>query len=180
MKLTTAYLVPAIAVLTVAIALPVSASPQHEGDFDRVSLAQVGAEQARQRALDIEMAPIKSADELAAYLHDADAASPLMTLTPAARERFLASLEFNKGGLVSYQYDDLARELTASQAYRLLTLFGAQRTTYLLGARVENGSDEAVSVKPRVPNLMADHVGYKCLSPHNCYYSEFYICLTGC
>lgn len=179
MEFCKALLVSAVATLAIGVSSAAAAASPIAGQ-SQVSMDMVGAEQGRQRAIEFAMAPIKSADDLAAYLRTAGTDSPLMALSPGARERFLGSLSFNANGLVSYQYEDLARELTASQAYRLLALFGAQRTTHLVGARVEDGADEAVAAKPRVPQLRADHAKYKCVSPHNCYYSEFFICLTGC
>lgn len=146
----------------------------------QVSMHDVDAEQARLRAIDFEMAPIKSDADLATYLRTAGEESPLMALSPGARERFLATLTFNENGLVGYKYEELARELTASQAYRILALFGAQRTAHLLGARVESPADTAVVRMPIVQGLRADYKEYKCVSPHNCYGQRFYICLTGC
>ena len=124
-----------------ASATPV-AIPGH-GPGGVVAPALPEADRARRQILDFEMAPIKTSGDLAAYLRSANRGSPLMALSPGGRQRFLDSLTFNENGLVSYRYEDLAQELTASQAYRVLSLFGAQRTTHLLHARVET-SDAAV------------------------------------
>ena len=168
------------AVATLALGVSSTTAAENFRVPTQVPMHSVDSEQARLRGIDFAMAPVKSDADLAAYLRTAGRDSPLMALSPAARRRFLDSLTFNENGLVSYQYQDIAQELTASQAYRVLSLFGVQRTTHLLGARVEDAADAAVSAKPHVPQLMADHAKYKCVSPHNCYYSEFFICLTGC
>jgi hypothetical protein len=174
-----ALLAPAAVVMALGAAFSASASPPANARGG-VPMVQVDAEQARQESIDFEMAPIKSEMDLSEHLRTADKHSPLMALSPGARQRFIASLGFNENGLVSYRYDDLARELTASQAYRLLSLFGVQRTTHLLGARTEAAADAAVSERPIVPRLRADHTGYKCVGSHNCYMAEFYICTDGC
>jgi len=174
-----ALLVSTVAALTIYV----SSAAMAVNSFQipkQVSMQSVNAEQERLRAIDIEMAPIRSSADLVTYLRSAGADSPLMSLSPGARERFLGSLKFNENGLVGYKYEELARELTASQAYRVLALFGAQRTTYLLGARVESPVDRAVTQAPRVPRLMADYKEFKCVGPHNCYAQMLYICLQGC
>ncbi len=146
----------------------------------QVSMHDVDAEQARLRAIDFEMAPIKSDADLATYLRTAGEESPLMALSPGARERFLASLAFNENGLVGYNYEELGRELEASDAYRILALFGAQRTTHLVGASIRTDADRAAAAKPGVPQLRADHEGFRCLGGHNCFETPLFICMTGC
>src|SRR3546814_8771123 len=57
-----------------------------------------------------------------------------------------------RGTDFKYEYtDDVQYELTATQAYRILELFGAQRTTPLLrGLTIETPLDEAImATKPR-------------------------------
>lgn len=73
-------------------------------------------------------APIHSEVQLQDYLRELPATSPLSDLSDEGRSRFVSSLRFNEAGLVSYSYADVQEELTATQAYRLLALFGAQRT----------------------------------------------------
>lgn len=173
-------LLATVAALSVGSTFDAAARLPGSRPADRVPLAAVESEQARLRAIDFEMAPIKSASDLSAYLRTAGPDSPLMALSPGARERFFESLRFNENGLVSYRYEDLGRELTVSQAYRLLALFGAQRTAHLVHARVESPADLAASVKPRVPALMSDHEEFRCISPHNCYTTPLFICMSGC
>ena len=179
MEVFKALLVATVATIVIATASAASASSS-AGIPGVVPMHRVDAEQARLRAIDMEMAPIRSDIDLATYLRTAGNDSPLMALSPGARERFLATLTFNENGLVGYKYEELARELTASQAYRVLALFGAQRTAYMLGARVDSPADRAITQRPITPGLMNDYKEYKCVSPHNCYGQVLYICLTGC
>lgn len=179
MELCKAILLSATAVLSIGISS--SAWAVHPaGTAARITLQSIDAEQARLRSIDFEMAPIKSQADLAAYLRSAGRNSPLMALSPGARDRFIASLAFNENGLVGYNHEELGRELTASQAYRLLALFGAQRTTHLVGARIESDADRVVAAKPIVPQLMSDHDGFRCLGAHNCFETPLFICMTGC
>jgi hypothetical protein len=64
--------------------------------------------------------PITTSEALARYLrHTPIERSPLGTFPPGARKRFLAGLEFGRGGLGSLDTDDLANALTkAGVPYR--------------------------------------------------------------
>ncbi len=105
-------------------------------------------------------APIRSAEQLDRYLASADASSPLALLSPASRKRFIQSLRFNATGVTSFTYADIEAELSASQACRLLTLFGIEHTlASMRKIRIENQEDEkamqscgATSVQPHSAN----------------------------
>ncbi len=105
-------------------------------------------------------APIRSAEQLDRYLASADASSPLALLSPASRKRFIQSLRFNSTGVTSFTYADIEAELSASQACRLLTLFGIEHTlASMRKIRIENQEDEkamqscgATSVQPHSAN----------------------------
>jgi hypothetical protein len=134
----------------------------------------------RQHQLDFIAAPIKSASDLQAYLAlMPKALSPLEKLSPGAKKRFLNGLVFNENGLVGYDYSDLAAELPASDVYRLMSLFGAQRTVRLIGGlRVVGKQDALVIQYPDLPE--DDHVGYRCVGGHNCIAHGGMICMSGC
>jgi hypothetical protein len=70
--------------------------------------------------------PIRSRAELDTHLREHGASSPLMALSPGARERFLHSLRFGEGGLASASGIDLADELTQEQIVAVLGLFGPE------------------------------------------------------
>ncbi|WP_266159975.1 hypothetical protein [Dyella silvatica] len=136
-----------------------------------------------QNRLDFLLAPIKSQDDLVRYLATTPKAqSPLEWLSPGAKQRLLASLFFNENGLVSYDYADLVNELSASQAYQVLGLFGAQRTMGALkGIRVSNEADRLVTPPVISQREMEDdHEGFRCVGPHNCSSYPDMICMTGC
>lgn len=130
------------------------------------------------------LAPIQSRQDLDDYLRQASSHSPLNRLSPDARKRFLDSLVFNQNGLVGYRYDDLSAELSATEAYQILSLFGAQRTASLVkGIRVTTPLDrEIMSLTEYGSTLRApdDHVDYQCVSRANCYWASHYICMSGC
>ena len=105
--------------------------------------------------------------------------SPLDHLSAAARERFLASLRFGDKGLTSYSYVELESELSAGEAYRVLSLFGAQHTTSLLKKiRQDSPVDRAIMSAPI--NSPYDYKDFWCLSKGTCGKSLDYICLSGC
>ncbi|MFC7520178.1 hypothetical protein ACFQS6_08195 [Xanthomonas populi] len=95
--------------------------------------------------MDQEVAPIRSQAELQEYLRVLPARSPLKFLSPVAREKFLNSLVFSRNGLASYSYKDLAIELTALEAYKVLALFGQQATVTLIpGLRQPDGFSKTI------------------------------------
>jgi hypothetical protein len=144
-------------------------------------LTQAAAEEAKRAKLELLLAPIRSEADLASYLESREPDSPLDRLSPAALGRFIDSLTFNENGMTGYRTDDLQAELTAMQAYRILKLFGAQRTTPLLrGLTVKTKFDEAImSMKP-ADSLMMDYNGYRCSSRATCSRSIGDICMSGC
>ncbi|AJQ89147.1 hypothetical protein ACQR5V_04740 [Xanthomonas oryzae pv. oryzicola] len=88
-------------------------------------------------------APIRSTEQLDRYLANADASSPLALLSPASRKRFIQSLRFNANGVTTFTYNDIEAELSASQACRLLTLFGIQHAlASMRKIRIETQEDE--------------------------------------
>jgi hypothetical protein len=124
------------------------------------SATQGVTEQAVREKLEAEPPPIRSAAELASYLESREPDSPLDHLSPAALRRFIDSLTFNENGLTGYRTDDLQSELTATQAYRILALFGVQRTTPMLrGLTIETKLDETIMATKSSDDLNKDDRG---------------------
>lgn len=143
--------------------------------------SRLAAAQA-QRVGDLLLAPVKSQLELASYLQSAKA-TPLDGLSPAAKRRFLASLTFNESGLTGFDYSDLRAELTVTQVYRVLAIFGAQRLAHLVkDARAETEVDRILMAAPAntVDQAMDDHEDYRCEGTHTCSGSPRHICMSGC
>jgi hypothetical protein len=113
-------------------------------------------------------------EELRAYLRTAHD-SPLDRLAPAARQNFLDSLVFGEHELGGFRYEDL-QALPADDVYRILHLFGAERTVPM----VLHANPHAQA--PRLPREPGrdDHENYYCQSPHNCNTNPGWICMTGC
>jgi hypothetical protein len=123
--------------------------------------------------------PIKSRAQLQAYLvATTETGSPLNALPTEARSRFLASLSFNQKGITGYNYGDLHSDLTVRQVYQILSLFGAQRDTALVGGRVTTTSDRMLLSSQGIPNT--DHPGYECVSHGSCYATPQFICMSDC
>jgi hypothetical protein len=139
----------------------------------------------RGRELAFLLAPIKSKADLDRYLEEVrqnpEARTPLNALSPAARDRFLNSLVFTEHGLGGFYFADLEAQLTASQAYRVLSLFGAQHVTSLLqGARIESRADEIIMENTVAPELPADYKDMECVSRATCGPKYNYICMSSC
>jgi hypothetical protein len=104
--------------------------------------------------------------------------SPLMAMSVAGRERFLKSLRFNEKGITSYQYADLQSELSPTQIYRLLKLFGSERdASFFTDAQIRNDDDVIIMSLPRSP---IDYQNYECSKRATCTWSNFSICTGNC
>ena len=136
--------------------------------------------QEHQNRIDYLMAPIKSTQELNAYLSNVHKGeSPLDRLSAPARERFLASLKFGDNGLASYSYVELESELSATEIYRILSLFGAQHTTSMLkNARQNTPADRTIMSAPI--NSPYDYRDFWCWDRATCAKSLDYICTSNC
>lgn len=167
--------------LLLGIATLASAAGAHAAD---IAAAGSSAEQRQRLALQVAQrtAPIHSAEQLAAYLQRIPAHSPLEPLSQWGRDRFLGSLRFNESGLTTYDYQPLVEELTASQAARLLALFGAARTlSRLPGLRAVSEDDlDAMVLADGLDPVFGDHQDYRCSDRATCVKSDSFICMSGC
>lgn len=113
------------------------------------------------------IAPIKSESDLQKHLAGLKTNdSPLNHLSPASLARFTESLSFNESGLTSYRHDVLELDLSVSQAYRVLALFGQQHNITLLNnLRIETELDQEVMQYLKAHDKCNDYKGYKCVSP---------------
>ncbi|WP_159097558.1 hypothetical protein [Stenotrophomonas sp. SAU14A_NAIMI4_5] len=134
-------------------------------------------------------APINSFEQLDDHMNALKLDSPMVALSQSARERFIAGLQFGSQGLASYDYEPITSELTAAQAYRLLSLFGAQRTLSLLpGLKIESASDREVmnssdaefSRKGGPVHDIIDYPGFACVRRATCTVSPHSICMASC
>jgi hypothetical protein len=140
-------------VVTLALLLLTSVPPALHASAreDSIPLAQSGQKSAifdvQGIEVDTRMAQVKSRAELDAYLReDSNQDHPLFALSEDGLRQFLGSLVFTERGLASFNASALEAELTATQIYRVLSLFGLQRMAPLVAAkaRVETGLDRSV------------------------------------
>lgn len=90
---------------------------------------------------------IQGPKDLDAYLSGdgARASSPLAALSSAGRRRFLAAIQFNGRFVVGFSTADLEAELTMSQAYQVLALFGMQsQIVNMPDAQIKDDGDRAI------------------------------------
>lgn len=129
------------------------------------------------------LAPIKSWEDLQDYLAVTRLdASPLDKLSPAAKQRFLGSLVFSEHGLASFEYVDLENELSPTDIYKVLSLFGVQSDTATLrNVRMSSESDGLIMNYMGPPNSpYSDHLDYRCASRGTCTRSSGDICTSNC
>jgi len=179
----------ACTVLGLGIFLGDSASSQAAQVGDAAAedvAAQLSSNYSEQQKILRKNAPVHSAAQLAAYLAAPKGSdSPLDSLSPAARARFVDSLKFNEGGVTSFYYADIESELTGSQAYALLSLFGLQGTLqFMPNVRVDSDSDRDImrafgSSTPGIP-LPDDHNDYWCSGRATCSRNVGSICTGNC
>ena len=128
-----------------------------------------------QEDVDPASAQIQSATDLDIYLRNTPH-SPLDRLSTTAKQRFLESLVFTDNGLGSYRFSDLEAELSPTELYQILSLFGVERTTPLLtGSRILSDSDRVLMLRKE-----EDHKGYKCAGPGWCSSDLNSICTSNC
>lgn len=138
--------------LTAAVFLAVSAgvtfaAPAPSGGSNTPDADQQGV--VNPYKIDLALAPIKSESDLVNYMGNMPKNSPLRMLSDAGRASFIQSLVFGNKGLGSFNYAVLQNELTPTQIYRVLSLFGMQRTTSLItGAAVTNAADKTIMATP--------------------------------
>lgn len=85
-------------------------------------------------------APIKSESDFRLEL--ANAASPIHFLSAHGKSQFVEGVVFANGGVASLNVRPLENELTPSQIYRVLSLFGFQHLTHTVSTvRLETEAD---------------------------------------
>ena len=84
--------------------------------------------------------------------------------------------------MTGFQYTDLEAELTPTQIYRVLSLFGAQDMTGMLrSARIETELDrQLIQANDGRMVPMADHKEYACVGRATCELSPMRICMSSC
>ncbi len=171
--------------LTLAVCVSFSASAADSGRAAVDVAADAAASLNAQAALARANAPINSQLALSTYLASPAAQrSPLNLLAASSKARFLDSLKFNETGVTSFYYADIERELSASQAYELLKLFGLTNTIGpMKGLRIDNAKDRSVMSaygSPVTTQLMDDHQFYWCSSRATCSSMSGSWCMSGC
>jgi hypothetical protein len=174
------------ALLVAGCVAPFASFAQSSGSAAMASQQAMQAYDARLQAIQAALAPIKSETDLNAYLaNDRFRTSPLDALSLAARQQFLVSLRFSSKGLASFNYTVLENELTPTQIYKILALFGLQRDIYLFkDSQQVTPLDKLIMSHPSVRGLPSDHQGYECDEayghPHTCSRADSEICTSNC
>ncbi|MFK2876664.1 hypothetical protein [Rhodanobacter hydrolyticus] len=118
-------LVSALLVATVTL---ISYGPAYAAPFqNQGSNSSAEKQMLLAQKTNLSTALIKNQGELQRFMQSNynNADNPLNKLPAAARMHFVDSLVFRSEGLASFSYDDL-RNLSVTDAYRILSLFGAQ------------------------------------------------------
>lgn len=181
--------------LIIPLIILVAHFPANASSFDSVASVSrdpVPIISKKQRQLNLAMAPVKSKRSLEYFmLSVSNSTSPLNSLSKQGRAQFLESLTFNEKGLTSFDAEILEEELTPTQIYRLLSLFGAQHTTRMLkNAKAPTAKDRELLDGKSYSTFEfddtwdggvedQDYKGYRC-DFVECVRALRKICLSGC
>lgn len=171
-----------------------SANPNLNKNPESLKLEKLQSDRIKNQALRRQiawlLAPIKNKRALNTLVKNN---SVLDELSPAAKERFVDSIIFRKNGLGGFNYSDLEAELTPTQIYKILSLFGAQHTvSNFIHARIVSVNDTLIMATPRSAlaektndgdikqKFRVDHKHYRCESRATCGASDMHICMSGC
>ncbi|USX19380.1 hypothetical protein NHH82_26625 [Oxalobacteraceae bacterium OTU3REALA1] len=130
-------------VIAIALLFASSLSYACGDNDDPMRLPQLAmVKTSSQGNLSLYSAQIRSLAQLKAHLSLYGNASPLASLSPTGRQEFIDRLTFNENGLTGYRYSILEKELTPSQIYSILSLFGTQNHTSMFKkAKVASQAD---------------------------------------
>ncbi|MDQ6942455.1 MAG: hypothetical protein M3169_08085 [Candidatus Eremiobacteraeota bacterium] len=96
----------------------------------------------------------------------------------------MSSITFGKKGISGFRYADLQSELTASQVYDVLRVFGVQKDLAIVpNVRVDTPADERVMRAfpfTAKPIDGGDYRDYRCASRATCSQSPGDICTSNC
>lgn len=173
-------------VLAIAVSTVFAATPTENiatvGSFEK-PMSSLTSE----RELQMESAPIRSKADLASYVSAfQQERSAFASLSVEGKQVFFESLRFNEIGLTGFNMRVLENELTATQIYKVLSLFGAQSLTRLMpNAKVVSGLDQHIllgndSHKWRPEYDATDYPGYACAARATCSPSQQDICMSSC
>ena len=195
-------LLPALAAVVVPLFLSAAAA-RSPHTSDQLSLPSSSLDD-QFNALTLEGALIKSRADLDEYMDHANfAASPLSKLSIQTRAAFVKSLTFNERGLTGLNHRILEAELTPTEIYRTMSMFGVPHLTYLIpGAHAATALDikildvgaayRANAQRRKYLSDMqceeqggtgcsgSDHVGYQCFSRGTCRKWNDAICTSNC
>lgn len=117
------------------------ATQKHESFQDLIKTQKIW-----QNQIDTNFAEIKSEQDT----QKLDLNNVWWLLSEEAKVSFLDSLVFNEKGLVGFKYSAIESELSVSEIYSLLSMFGAQRLASLMtDARIDNELDVMILNKPK-------------------------------
>lgn len=171
-----------------------SSADSHTETFDiqdQNKTSSIPAKLQYQKMIAWAFASVKNTHELAGELAKED--SPLNKFSEGAKARFVESIVFRRNGLGGFYYGDLEDELTPTEIYNVLSLFGAQDiVSHFTGARIVTSSDLLLMSPPNyIDNndgelygyygpTGPDYMGYKCISRATCSIAERMICMSNC
>lgn len=148
-------------------------------------LVVMADEQVKATQVAMKLAMIKSEGDLHRYISSSPReVSVFSAMSRADFDIFVSSLTFNDRGLTGFDPTSL-RNISPSEVYKILSLFGMQSGTSKIGAVPNSDLDRDLNVAPLGigggDSSVIDFLeGYRCEGQHTCRESQRAACTSNC
>lgn len=151
------------------------------------NMSKACEEKSLRQDLDWLTAPIAKQSDLKSFLKSGGRLGELLSrLQPTSKKRFIDSLRFGDAGLASFYFQDIEEELSVSEIYQLLSLFGLQSgVSKFSNAPVRNSLDREIRdyFSPSGEKAVCEDGMYRnmeCARRGTCGYYLYYYCTSNC
>lgn len=134
-------------------------------------------------------AQIKTPQDLKVYVEMTEGRhSPINKLPQNEREKFLNSITWNERGVTGFSYEPF-RELSVTETFQILALFGIQHVTPLTRSKIRSITDQAIMNMNQEQSMATRGEGggfypyytdYRCSGRATCSRSTSEICTGNC
>lgn len=111
--------------------------------------------------------------------------TPLLKLSQEELNDFRNNITDRKReGIVGFKFGDLKKKLSYDEFAEVMAMFGIDVKDGYWGfsknPKIIEKLNSSKKIRGTTTQAFSDHENYKCESPHNCYATPDYICLSNC